>query len=56
MKKLVGGVALVMLLPMLVVLAAAEPSFLGELGVWTMLPYLGVASFAGWLLSRFTKN
>ena len=51
--KVLGGIVLIILLPLLIVLAIIEPSFIGELGIWSLLSFFGVASFAGWLLSKF---
>ncbi len=58
MKKIkifLGSIVLFVFLPIIAIIALIEPTILGEIGVWYILSTLGVASSAGWLLSKFRK-
>jgi len=51
--RIIGAFFLILFLPVLLFAALFEPTFLGEMGLWQLLSFLGVASFVGWLLAQF---
>lgn len=51
--KLLGGIILFLTLPILIIIAVIEPTFIGEGLLFKILSLLGVGSFSGWLLNQF---
>lgn len=51
--KTLGAIVLWIIMPVLIIIAFIEPTFLGEVGVIHLFGILGVGSFAGWLLGLF---